>query len=83
MSERAKVGIIKPKVFSDAQLRSISVPALLLIGENETLYEPQATIRLAQKRMPKLQATIVPGADHIAAMAQPEDVNARIIEFSR
>jgi hypothetical protein len=31
--------------------------------------------------MPGLQGAIVPDADHIAAMAQPDDVNARIIGF--
>jgi pimeloyl-ACP methyl ester carboxylesterase len=62
-------------------LRAIRAPTLLLIGDAEKLYEPQAMLKLAQRRMPGLEAAIVPGADHIAAMSQPEDVNGQIIRF--
>lgn len=54
---------------------------MLLIGDKETLYEPHAMLRLAQARMPGLEGAIVPDADHIAALAQPDDVNARIVRF--
>ena len=44
---------------------------LLLIGEKETLYDPQTTLRLAIARVPGLSGAVVDNADHIAAMAQP------------
>ncbi|MGJ7499260.1 alpha/beta fold hydrolase [Variovorax sp. ZT5P49] len=53
----------------------------MLIGDAEKLYEPQAMLKLAQRRMPGLEAAIVLGADHIAAMSQPDDVNGQIIRF--
>lgn len=81
MAERPEVSVINPPVFARAELRAIRAPALLLIGAEETLYDPAATLRLAQARMPQLAAAIVPDADHIAAMAQPEDVDARILQF--
>jgi pimeloyl-ACP methyl ester carboxylesterase len=81
MAEAPTVSLINPPVFSRAQLRTIRSPTLLLIGEHETLYEPGATLALAQRRMPGLEGAIVPDADHIAAMAQPDDVNARILSF--
>jgi len=81
MAERAKVSVTNPTVFSRAQLRRVRPPTLLLIGDKETLYQPRAMLDLAQTRMPGLQGEIVPDADHIAAMAQPDDVNARIIGF--
>jgi pimeloyl-ACP methyl ester carboxylesterase len=81
MAERTKISVTNPTVFSGAQLRAIRAPTLLLIGDKETLYDPHAMLRLAQQRMPGLQAAIVPDADHIAAMAQPDDVNARIVRF--
>jgi hypothetical protein len=43
--------------------------------------EGRARLKLARKRMPGLKAAIAPDADHIAGMAQPDDVNARIIHF--
>jgi pimeloyl-ACP methyl ester carboxylesterase len=81
MSEGAEVSVIPPTVFSTAQLRAVRAPTLLLIGEDERLYAPQATLKRAMARMPGLQGEIVPDADHIAAMAQPDDVNRRIIRF--
>ena len=68
-------------MFSKTQLWAIRAPTLLLIGDRERLYEPHATLKLAQERMPGLTGAIVPDADHIAAMAQPDDVNKRIIRF--
>jgi pimeloyl-ACP methyl ester carboxylesterase len=81
MSEGAEVSVINPPVFSRAELAAIAAPTLLLIGSRETLYEPQATLKLAKARMPRLTTAIVPDADHIAAMAQPDDVDARILAF--
>jgi pimeloyl-ACP methyl ester carboxylesterase len=81
MSESAKVSVISTSVFSKTQLWAIRAPTLLLIGDRERLYEPHATLKLAQERMPGLTGAIVPDADHIAAMAQPDDVNERIIRF--
>ncbi|MGH8445548.1 MAG: alpha/beta fold hydrolase, partial [Solimonas sp.] len=81
MAERPKLSVMSPAVLSDAELRAIRAPALLLIGDGERLYAPQAMLTLAQARMPGLGGAIVPGADHIAAMAQPDDVNKRIIRF--
>ncbi len=81
MAKRPDVSVINPPVFSRAELRAIRAPTLLLIGAQETLYDPVAMLKLAQGRMPQLEAAIVPDADHIAAMAQPDDVDARILRF--
>jgi pimeloyl-ACP methyl ester carboxylesterase len=81
MAESPEVSVINAPVFSGAELRAIRAPTLLLIGEHERLYEPHAALKLALGRMPGLEGAIVPNADHIAAMAQPDDVNERIIRF--
>jgi pimeloyl-ACP methyl ester carboxylesterase len=81
MSDFGPANVINATVFSDAELRAIRAPTLLLIGDKERLYEPHATLKLALKCMPGLEGAIVPEADHIAAMAQPDDVNERIIRF--
>jgi pimeloyl-ACP methyl ester carboxylesterase len=80
-AEAPKVSGITASVFSEAQLRSIRAPTLLLIGDQERLYPPTENLAGARARMPSLEGALVPDADHIAAMAQPEDVNARILEF--
>jgi pimeloyl-ACP methyl ester carboxylesterase len=83
LAEAAKLSLISPTVFSRRQLEAVRVPVLLLIGDRERLYDPAATLKLAMARTPGLQGAVVPGADHIAAMAQPDEVNARIISFLR
>jgi pimeloyl-ACP methyl ester carboxylesterase len=78
MSESPEVSVISPTVFSTAQLRAINAPTLLLIGDQERLYKPRAT---AMARMHALDGAVVPDADHIAGMAQPDAVNAQILRF--
>src|SRR5215831_1428578 len=81
LSDGIRVNAAFPKQFSKAELGAILTPTLLLIGDNELLYEPHATLRRARDRMPTLEGEIIPKAHHIAAMAQPDEINARIIEF--
>ncbi len=81
MMEGAKLNTIDAPVFSKAELKNIRVPVLLLIGEKEALYLPQETLALATARVPGLTGAVIANADHIAAMAQPDDANERIIAF--
>ncbi len=67
-------------VLCDAELAAIKAPTLLLIGEHEQLYAP-TTLELARRRMPGLTGAVIADAHHLAALAQPEDVNRRILEF--
>ncbi|RSZ31446.1 MULTISPECIES: alpha/beta hydrolase [unclassified Variovorax] len=77
----SKVAITRAPAFGGRELRAIRAPALLLIGDAEKLYEPEAMLERAKRRMPGLEGAVVPGADHIAAMSQPGLVNDRIIRF--
>jgi pimeloyl-ACP methyl ester carboxylesterase len=70
-------------VFSPAELQAVRAPTLLLIGEDETLYNPHTALKRALARMPGLRGEIIPGAHHLAALARPDDVNRRILEFLR
>jgi pimeloyl-ACP methyl ester carboxylesterase len=81
MDGSQRINMIMPAVLSDAEIGAIRAPTLLLIAEHEILYEPRSTLRTAMKRMPGLEGEIVPGAHHLAAMAQPDAVNARIVNF--
>jgi len=81
MDGSKRINMIMPGVLSDAEFRAIRAPTLLLIAEHEFLYEPDSTLRTAMARMPGLTGEIVPGAHHLAAMAQPDAVNARIVAF--
>jgi pimeloyl-ACP methyl ester carboxylesterase len=79
--EGRHAGVVWPRVFSRTELAAIRAPTLLLIGDKEVIYQPESTLRRALARMPGLEGAIVPDANHLPAMTQPDAVNARIIEF--
>jgi pimeloyl-ACP methyl ester carboxylesterase len=81
LSDSARPNLVTPRVFSKSELAANRIPMLLLIGEHELLYEPQATLRLAMARLPGLAGAIIPNAHHLAALACPDDVNRRILKF--
>lgn len=70
-----------PAVFSPDELRRVSTPTLLLIGDKEVIYPPEEAIAAAKKYMPNLQTAVIPNANHIAALSQPELINAQIRAF--
>jgi pimeloyl-ACP methyl ester carboxylesterase len=70
-----------PTVYTDAELKQIDHPALLLIGNAEKIYNPNKAIERAQRWMPDLTAEIIPDAGHLLIMDQPDIINARILEF--
>lgn len=81
MAAKAKITPMHPRVYRPAELARITAPTLLLIGEYEQMNDPRQTLERARSAMPGVTAELVAGADHIAAMAQPHQVNASIIQF--
>jgi pimeloyl-ACP methyl ester carboxylesterase len=74
---------LKPQVFPDEELSGISVPTLLLIGQQEVLYDPLAALERAKKLIPNLDSELIPRASHALPQGQHRIVNARILEFLR
>ncbi len=70
-----------PTVYTDEELKKIDLPALLLIGAGEKIYNPKKAIERAQRLMPNLTAEILPEVGHILIMDQPEIINSRILNF--
>lgn len=73
--------IMFPTVYTDSELKQIELPALLLVGAGEKIYNPKKAINRAQRWMPDLTAEIIPNVGHTLNMEQPETINARILEF--
>jgi pimeloyl-ACP methyl ester carboxylesterase len=74
---------IFPSIFSDDELKQIQTPILLLVGDHEVIYRPQDAIERAARLVPGLCAEIVPSANHIAGISQPDWINKRILRFLR
>jgi pimeloyl-ACP methyl ester carboxylesterase len=71
-----------PPPLHDIELRALTAPTLLLMGEHETFFEAEAAIARARRLLPHLvQAELVPGAGHNMAIERPDYVNARIRAF--
>jgi len=77
---RSKLSVM-PSVFSDEELKSITKPALLLIGDHEVIYDGPVVIKRAKQLMPNVQAELVKHCGHGVATEQPEFVNQRILDF--
>ena len=65
-----------------ASLASIAVPALILVGEHDTL-TPPAEAQAMHERIPGSEFHVVPGAGHLSTLENPDFVNAKLLAFLR
>jgi pimeloyl-ACP methyl ester carboxylesterase len=73
--------LVKPTVLQDAELKSIQIPALFLVGENEKIYSAQKAIQRLNKVAPHIKTELIPNAGHDLTIVQAEMVNAKVLEF--
>ena len=65
-----------------SELRRVTMPVLLMAGENERLCVPRVILARGKRCFPDLwKAEIVPEAGHIMNYDRPEHVNRRLLEF--
>jgi len=72
---------IMPTVFSDADLRAMKVPTLLLMGEQEVIYDSANALIRARRLIPKFEGELVPGSSHEMTVRQHSFVDARVVDF--
>ena len=63
-----------------AELSSIKVPTLILVGESDAITPPNVAEAMKQK-IAGAQLVVVPGAGHMSPMEQPEQVNRAMKAF--
>jgi len=81
MRHRKRTRRVWPGVFTDEELRSVGAPTLLLIGEQEVIYEPRAAMERATRCIPHIEAEIIPNAGHALSFDQPKSVDTRVLRF--
>jgi len=75
-------GTMPPGSLTDDELRRITSPTLVLIGEQEHLYHPSAAVARARHLIPGLvSADLIADAGHTLMQEQPEVAAARILAF--
>lgn len=72
---------VLPDVVSDEQLRTMTMPTLLLIGDHEVISDPARAVDRARRLIPVFEGELVPGCRHDMCSTQHEIVNSRVLEF--
>jgi pimeloyl-ACP methyl ester carboxylesterase len=72
---------IMPTVLSDAELRAMHLPTLLLMGDHEVIYDPARALARARRFIPNLEGELVPGSSHDMTIRQHRIVDARVLDF--
>jgi pimeloyl-ACP methyl ester carboxylesterase len=72
-----------PTVLTDAQWRSIRVPVLYLVGENEKIYAPREAVERLNRVAPHVETHIIPDAGHDLTIVQADLVHEKVLDFLR
>ncbi len=72
---------VPPTQLSDTDWRTLRVPTLFLVGENDRTYSPHAAVRRLRQVAPMVEAKIAPATDHYILLTNPEWVVRKICEF--
>ena len=81
MLHALSINQVFPRVYSRDEFAQIKAKVLLLLGDKEAIYKPQAAIQAARVLIPGVEVELIPDAHHITALAQPDQVNQRLFEF--
>jgi len=63
-----------------ASLSSVEVPALILVGEHDSITPPTLSRAMAA-RIPDAELHVVPAAGHLSNLENPEFFNAKLLDF--
>jgi len=70
-----------PSELTDAELRCLACPALVLVGEAERIYNAHAAVERATTLIRRVTAEVMPSLGHLLGMQDAPVVNARIRRF--
>lgn len=76
-----KLNTNKIPIISDHDLAHLPSKTLLLLGEDEVLYNSEEVASRVRSVAPFITIAIISGAKHLIAADQPELVNEKIIQF--
>lgn len=72
--------IFEMRPFSSADLEKLTMPVLLMIGDNDFINRSRS-LKLAKRRVPQIETEMVNHAGHFLSVDQATKVNRRILKF--
>ncbi|WP_042460103.1 alpha/beta fold hydrolase [Neobacillus dielmonensis] len=72
---------VKPIVFPEQELQNLSTETLLLVGEDEVIYNPEKMLKKAERLLPNVTTKMIPKAGHGLTIEQYEKVNEAVMSF--
>ena len=72
-----------PYPLPDEELKSLEVPTLLLVGDQEILYaaDPEQVLERGEELVEDIQTALIPDAGHLLQLEQPELCNSHMLDF--
>jgi pimeloyl-ACP methyl ester carboxylesterase len=70
-----------PRTYSIDELNKITMPTMLLVGDNEVIYHPADAFKRAGKGIPILTTQLLPNCGHAIPTDQPELTANAIARF--
>ena len=72
--------ILQMTPFSKGQLKSLTLPVLVLIGDNDIINN-ESSLEEAKESLPNVQTEIIKNAGHFLSIDQSEIVNRKVLDF--
>jgi pimeloyl-ACP methyl ester carboxylesterase len=70
-----------PRGLPEEDIKNLKTPTLLLIGDQEVVYEADQTLARAEELVENIQTALIPNCSHMLAYEQTELVNSHILDF--
>ncbi|BDP43563.1 hypothetical protein DAETH_35320 (plasmid) [Deinococcus aetherius] len=78
----AGANVLATRPDSIPTLKTITVPTLILVGREDTVYPPVFSMKM-QQNIPGSKLVIIPGAAHAAIFEKADAANAAILDWAR
>lgn len=72
---------IIPTVPKDHELKNLSAPTMLLVGEQEVIYKGHKAHARAKRLIPNIKAELIPQSSHCLNMEKADDINRLLVDF--
>lgn len=74
---------VMPFTYKDSELQSISVPVLMLVGDQEVVNDPIAALERGKNQISDFKGILIEKARHMLPYDQPQKVCERLIDFCK